>query len=75
MFMNKNQGSIKRWQGIAALGIYSAFTAASIALDPGADKNKTDVVEQTAVEQQQQRQEGFAPARLAAMRSAYHHGK
>lgn len=78
MFMNKSKGSIKRWQGGLALGLYTAFTAASVALDPGAadaEKNKTAATEPTVIEQPQQQREGFAPARLAAMRNAYHHGK
>jgi len=74
MFLNKSKGSIKRWQGGLALGLYTAFTAASVMLDPGtaadADKNKATTPEPTVVEQQQQA-EGFAPARLAALRTSY----
>lgn len=32
----KNGGGLKRWQGIAGIGLYAAFVAASMALDTGA---------------------------------------
>ncbi|TVQ83289.1 MAG: sodium:calcium antiporter [Micavibrio sp.] len=51
MFMNKKKGTLKRWQGIAALGIYAAFTAASIAVDPARQEAPPPQKAETAVEQ------------------------
>ena len=58
MFLNKKKGSIKRWQGGLGLGLYAAFTAASVALggsvtDANAESDKT----QEPTEQVQQVEE------------------
>jgi len=62
MFLNKKKGSIKRWQGGVGLGLYAAFTAASIALDSGQaavyNKMTPDKAEQVQQTEQVQRETG-----------------